>query len=188
MSTKEVQKSGHGGGGNAPKILIPEVKIQNRLRELAQQINADYAGREVTALCILKGSFIFYSDLIRLLDFPVHCEFMGLSSYGHGTSSTGEVKVTLDISEPLAGKHVLVIEDIVDTGYTLQYLTQVLKTRGPASVRTCALLVKPECLKVPVEVDYSGFHIENHFVVGYGLDHGERMRGLPYIGYIESKH
>jgi hypoxanthine phosphoribosyltransferase len=170
------------------KVMIPEAKIQQRIRDLAHQINHDYRGKEVVAICVLKGTFVFYADIIRHIDIPIHCEFLGLSSYGNETSSSGEVKVTLDITEPLAGKHVIVFEDIVDTGLTIHYILQMLKTRSPASVRVCSLLAKPECLKVPVETDYVGFNIENKFVVGYGVDASERLRGLPYIGYVEKKH
>ncbi len=170
------------------KVLISEAKIASRVRELAAQINHDYRGKEVVAICVLKGTFVFFSDLIRYLDIPLHCEFLGLSSYGNETTSSGEVKVTLDINEPLSGKHVLVFEDIVDTGLTLHYILSMLKTRSPASVRVCSLLSKPDCLKIPVEVDYIGFNIENRYVVGYGVDSAERLRGLPYIGYVEKKH
>lgn len=171
-----------------PKILIPEVKLRARVKELAQQINSDYAGHEITAVCTLKGSFIFFADLIRAFEIPVRCEFLGLSSYGNQMVSSGEVKVTLDITEPLQGRHVLVVEDIVDSGLTLQFIKNLLATRKPASLKTCALLVKPDALKTPVEVDYRGFNIGNEFVVGYGIDYAQRLRGLPYVGYVENEH
>lgn len=169
-------------------MLIPEVRIQNRLSELAQEINHDYQGKEIVAVCILKGSFIFYADLIRKIDLPMTSEFLGLSSYGSKMVSSGEVRLTLDINEPLEGKHVLVIEDIVDSGLTLQYIQTLFKTRRPASIRSCALLMKPDSLKVDVDVDYVGFKIGSEFVVGYGVDYAGKYRGLPYIGYIEHDH
>lgn len=171
-----------------PKILIPEVRLQARLTELAQEISNDYRGKEVTVVCVLKGSFIFFSDLIRKLDLKLTCEFLGLSSYGNKMVSSGEVKVTLDINEPLENKHVLIIEDIVDSGLTLSYILSSLKARKPASLKTCSLLLKPECLKTQVDVDYIGFKIGREFVVGYGVDYAGKYRGLPYIGYIEQEH
>lgn len=173
---------------NDPKILIPEIKLRTRVQELAQEISHDYRGKEITAICILKGSFIFFSDIIRNLDLGMSCEFLGLSSYGNKMTSSGEVKVTLDLNEPIAGKHVIVFEDIVDTGLTLQYIQHSLIARRPASVRTCALLLKPENLQTEVSVDYTGFKIGKEFVVGYGIDYAGKYRGLPYIGYIENAH
>ena len=171
-----------------PKIMIPEVKIQARLDELAQEINHDYAGKEITAICVLKGSFVFFSDLIRRLDIPLACEFLGVSSYGNKMVSSGEVKLTLDLNDPIEGRHVIIIEDIVDTGLTLGYIQSLLKARKPASLRSCALLMKPDTLKTPVEVDYVGFKIGREFVVGYGIDHAGRHRGLPYIASLENAH
>lgn len=171
-----------------PKILIPEVRLQARLTELAQEISNDYRGKEITVICVLKGSFIFFSDLIRKLDLRLTCEFLGLSSYGNKMVSSGEVKVTLDINEPLENKHVLIVEDIVDSGLTLSYILNSLKGRKPASLKTCSLLLKPECLKTQVDVDYIGFKIGREFVVGYGVDYAGKYRGLPYIGYIEQEH
>lgn len=172
----------------APKILIPEVKIQARLEEMAQEIMNDYIGREITAVCVLKGSFIFYSDILRKIDLPTNCEFLGVSSYGDKKVSSGEVKVTLDINEPLEGKHVIIFEDIVDSGLTLSYLVNSLRSRRPASLRVCALLMKPEKMRIDVPVDYVGFKIGGEFVVGYGMDDAGKHRGLPYIGYIEHGH
>lgn len=170
------------------KVLIPEVKVQQRVKELGQEIAHDYRGREITAICILKGSFVFFSDVIRHLDSPMTCEFLGVSSYGNKMVSSGEVKVTLDINEPLEGKDVIVFEDIVDSGLTLSYIIAALKARKPATLRTCSLLLKPDSLKVPIEVDYVGFTIGNEFVVGYGIDYAGKHRGLPYIGYVEHGH
>ncbi len=172
----------------SPKVLIPEVKLQARIQELAQEINHDFRGKEVTAICVLKGSFVFFSDLIRRLDLPVICEFLGVSSYGNRMVSSGEVKVTLDINEPLENRHVLIVEDIVDSGLTLAYIMSMLRARRPATLKTCALLTKPECLKAEVEVDYLGFKIGKEFVVGYGVDYAGKYRGLPYIGYLEHDH
>ena len=171
-----------------PKVLIPEVKLRSRLMELAHEINQDYAGRDVVAVCILKGSFIFFSDMIRLLEFPLTCEFLGLSSYGNKMVSSGEVKVTLDINEPLEGRHVIVFEDIVDSGLTLSYIMNSLKARKPASLKSCSLLFKPDSLKTNVDIDYLGYKIGKEFVVGYGIDFAGKFRGLPYIGYIEHGH
>jgi hypoxanthine phosphoribosyltransferase len=171
-----------------PKILIPEVRLHARITELAQEISHDYQGREIVAVCILKGSFIFFSDLIRKLDLPLTCEFLGVSSYGNKMVSSGEVKVTLDLNEPLENRHVIVFEDIVDTGLTLNYIMNALRARRPASLKSCSLLLKPECLKTEIDVDYVGFKIGKEFVVGYGVDLAGKHRGLPYIGYVEQEH
>lgn len=174
--------------GKKPKILIPEVKLQARITELAQEISHDYRGREVTAVCILKGSFVFFSDIIRRLDLPMACEFLGVSSYGNRMVSSGEVKVTLDINEPLEGKHVIVIEDLIDTGLTMSYIMNMLKARQPASLKSCALLLKTENLKTEATPDYYGFKIGKEFVVGYGIDHAGKYRGLPHIAFLEHDH
>jgi hypoxanthine phosphoribosyltransferase len=171
-----------------PKVLIPEIKLQARISEIAQEISHDYRGKEIVAICILKGSFIFFSDIIRKLDLPMVCEFLGVSSYGNKMVSSGEVKVTLDINEPLENKHVVVFEDIVDSGLTLSYILNSLRARKPASLKSCALLLKPESLKTDVDVDYLGFKIGREFVVGYGIDFAGKHRGLPYIGFIEHDH
>lgn len=173
---------------NEPKVLIPEVRIQERIQELGREITNEYAGKEVVAICVLKSSFVFYSDLLRQIDLPVSCEFLGVSSYGDRRVSSGEVKVTLDINEPLEGKHVLIVEDIVDSGLTLAYLQNNLRARKPASLKTCALLMKPESMKMEVLVDYVGFKIGSEFVIGYGMDYAGKYRGLPFIGYFEPGH
>ncbi len=171
-----------------PKVLIPEVKIQQRLSELAQEINVDYANKPIMAICILRGSFIFFADLIRQLDVPVTCDFLGVSSYGNRSVTSGEVKVTMDIAEPLEGKHLLIVEDIVDSGLTLAYILNMFKTRRPASIKVCSLLLKPESLKATVDVDYLGFKIGSEFVVGYGMDYAGKYRNLPFVGYFEHDH
>lgn len=178
----------HEVPNSPPQVLIPEAKLQARIAELAREISQDYAGREIVAICILKGSFIFFSDLIRGLDLPLSCEFLGVSSYGNKQVSSGEVKLTLDINEPLEGKHVLIIEDIVDSGLTLSYIVNMLAARKPASLKTCSLLLKPDNLKIPIEIDYVGFRIGREFVVGYGIDYAGKFRGLPFVGYVENAH
>lgn len=174
--------------GQQPKVLIPEIRLQTRVKELADQINHDYRDQELTLICTLKGSFVFFADLIRHIEVPITCEFLGLSSYGNQRVSSGEVKVTLDVNEPLQDRNVLVVEDIVDTGLTLKYILDALGARRPATLRVCALLMKPDSIKVPVEVDYVGFKIGSEFVVGYGVDLAEKLRGLPYIGFMENEH
>lgn len=171
-----------------PKLLIPEARIRARIEEIAQEINQDYQGKEIVAICVLKGSFIYFSDLIRAIDVPLSCEFLGVSSYGNRTVSSGEVKITLDMNEPLENKHVLIIEDIVDSGLTLSFILNMLKARRPASIKTSALLVKTENLQIDVPVDYPGFKIGKEFVVGYGIDHAGKHRGLPDICVIENAH
>ena len=170
-----------------PTVFIAETDLKVRVKELADKINADYGNQEIIAICTLKGSIVFFSDLIKHLKMPVVCEFLGLSSYGAAAQSSGEVKVTLDLSEPMLGKHVLVVEDIVDTGLTLSYTLEYLGVRKPASLKTVSLLFKPEALKATsLKLDYVGFEIPNRFVVGYGLDYAEKFRALPYIGVIET--
>ncbi len=171
-----------------PQVLIPEVKLQARIADIAQEINHDYRGKKVTAICILKGSFIFFSDMIRHFEFPLTCEFLGVSSYGNKMVSSGEVKITLDINEPLENRHVIVFDDIVDTGLTLSYIMNTLRARKPATLKSCSLLLKPDSLKTQIDVDYLGFKIGKEFVVGYGIDFAGKHRELPYIGYIEHEH
>jgi hypoxanthine phosphoribosyltransferase len=171
-----------------PTVLIHEARLQARVAELAQEINADFAGKELVAICVLKGSFVFFTDLIRHLNMPLSCEFLGVSSYGNKMVSSGEVKLTLDLNDPIENKHVLVVEDIVDTGLTLSYILNLLKARKPASLKSVSLLTKPESLKTEVQTDYVGFKIGREFVVGYGIDHAGKHRGLPYVGIIENAH
>lgn len=165
--------------------LITEAEIQGRITELAAQISADYGDVPVVAVCVLKGSILFFSDLIRAMNLPrLNVDFLGLSSYGSRTASSGVVRLTSDLSRPIEGKHLLVVEDIIDTGLTMQYLLDNFRTRRPASIKVCTLLHKPEGKQVEVPMDYVGFTIENHFVVGYGLDYDERYRQLRHIGVM----
>ncbi|MBN8472208.1 hypoxanthine phosphoribosyltransferase [Corallococcus exiguus] len=163
-------------------VLISEEAVQARVKELGAQITRDYEGKELTLICVLKGSAFFAIDLARAIDLPLTLEFLGVSSYHGGTESTGEVRITTDVSKPMAGKHLLIIEDIIDTGLTMSFLLENLRARHPASVKICSLLEKPARAKTKVEIDYKGFVIEDKFVVGYGLDYGEKYRNLPFIG------
>jgi len=165
---------------------IPEEDLQKKVKEIGQALSKKFKGKDIVAVCILKGSFIFYSDLIRSIDTDVQCEFFGVSSYHGAMSSSGEVKVTLDLAHPIEGKDVVLVEDIVDTGLTMNYLKSALLSRKPKSLTTVALLEKPDALKVPCEVDHVGFKIPNDFVVGYGLDYQGLYRNLPYIAQVQS--
>jgi len=165
---------------------ISEDKIQKKVKEMGEAITKKFKGQDVIAVCVLKGSFVFYSDLIRHIDTDIHCEFFGVSSYHGGTSSSGEVKVTLDLAGPVEGKHVILVEDIVDTGLTMNYLKNAIQSRKPKSLTTISLLEKPDALKVPCEIDMVGFKIPNDFVVGYGLDYQGYYRNLPYIAQVQN--
>ena len=167
--------------------LISAEQIQAKVRELGQRIAADYAGKKLVLVCVLKGSFVFTADLSRAIDdSQLRIEFLGVRSYGEGTSSSGVVQITHDLTRPIENEDILVVEDIVDTGLTIKHLLELLATRRPRSVRVCALLHKPARTKVAVPIDYLGFTIEDRFVVGYGLDWAERYRNLPFIGVVES--
>lgn len=168
----------------APKELLSAAAIQTRIKELGAQITREYAGRSLVLLCVLKGSFVFAADLARCIDLPLRIEFLGVRSYGDDTRSSGVVQITQDLTRPIAGDHVLLVEDIVDTGLTLSYLREQIIARSPASVKVCALLHKPARTVIPVEVDYLGFTVEDVFVVGFGLDYAERYRNLPYVGVL----
>ena len=165
-------------------ILIEEQKVNERISQLAKQISDDYAGRTVHLICILKGSVFFTCELAKRISVPVTLDFMSVSSYGGETRSSGVVRLIKDLDEPLEGKDVLVIEDIIDSGRTLSYLLKVLSERRPASLRLCTLLDKPDRRVTDVEVDYCGFEIPDEFVVGYGLDYAQKYRSLPYIGVL----
>jgi len=166
--------------------LIDESKLTTIVESIAKRINADYAGKTVVLVAVLKGSFLFVADLARKLKVDTRIEFIGVSSY-EGTESTGHVRLTQDLSRDIEGEHVLVVEDIVDTGRTLDYLVKTLALRSPASLEVCSLLSKPSCRVVDVAVKYIGTEIPNHFVVGYGLDYNERWRNLPEIFEVERK-
>ncbi len=167
------------------KTLIDEEKLQNRINEIAKQIEGEYKGKEITLICILKGSVFFTVELAKRIKGDVKLEFIRVSSYNDGTESSGEIKMKLDLKDSIKGKDVIVIEDIIDTGRTLSYLIEYLKMKRPNSVKLCALLDKPDRRTVYVKVDYTGFQIPDKFVVGYGLDFDEKYRNLPYVGYIE---
>ena len=166
-------------------ILFTEQQLKQCVQKIADEINRDYAGKEIYAIGILKGAMIFYSDLVRAIKVPVAFDFMAASSYGKGTSSSGQVKILKDLDFSIEGKHVIIVEDIVDSGLTLSYLLRNMKSRHPASVKLCALLNKPSRREVDVKVDYVGYDVPNEFLVGYGLDYDSRYRNLPYIGILK---
>lgn len=170
------------------QVLIPERDLQARVAELAQAINATYTDDDCPLLvCVLKGAFVFLADLIRHLDVRHEVDFMEVSSYGAGTKSSGVVRILLDLEQNIEGRHVLIVEDIIDSGRTLQYITRNLQTRRPASLRVCALLSKPSRREVEVPLDWVGFEVPDEFVVGYGLDFGEEYRNLPFIGVLKEE-
>lgn len=165
--------------------LISAEQIAVRVNELALQITRDYAGRSVVLLSVLKGSFMFAADLARAIDLPIRLEFLGVRSYGDDTKSSGVVQITQDLTRPVTGDDLVIVEDIIDTGLTISYLREQLRGRNPASVKVAALLHKPARIQREVEIDYLGFTIEDVFVVGYGLDYAERYRNLPYLGVLD---
>ncbi len=169
-----------------PQSLLSAEQIGQRVREIGAEITRDYADRSLVIVCVLKGSFVFAADLARAIDLPLRVDFLGVRSYGAGTETSGVVQITQDLSHPIAREHVLLVEDIIDSGLTIAHLTDLFRTRAPASVRVCALLHKPVRARVKVAIDYLGFTIEDVFVVGYGLDCAERYRNLPYIGVLET--
>ena len=169
------------------EVLFSEEQLKNRVREIAQQITADYRGKEIMLISVLRGSFVFMADLCRAIDLPCTLDFMAVSSYGKGTKSSGQVQITKDLSEDISDRHIIVVEDILDSGNTLSYLLKILENRHPASIRLCTLLDKPDRRVKPVEVHYSGFTIPDAFVVGYGLDYAEKYRNLPYIGILKPR-
>jgi hypoxanthine phosphoribosyltransferase len=167
------------------RVLISEERVQERIGQLAQAVSADYRGTCPILVCVLKGAVIFLADLARQLDFDVELEFMAVSSYGHSTESSGVVRILKDLDINIDGRHILIVEDIIDSGLTLQYLTSNLRSRGPASVEVVTLLSKPSRRTAELECRYTGFEIDDLFVVGYGLDYAEKYRNLPYIGVID---
>ena len=168
------------------RILIPDAEVDAKVEEIGRKISEDYAGKSVHLICVLKGGVFFTCELAKRISVPVSLDFMSVSSYGSGTQSSGVVKIIKDLDEPLAGKHVLIVEDIIDSGRTLSYLVEILKQRGPADIKICTLLDKPSRrVKKEVEVDYTCFSIPDEFVVGYGLDYDQKYRNLPYIGVVE---
>lgn len=167
------------------KILYTEEMIKERVKSLAQEISDDYGDEEILAVAILKGASVFFTDLVREIKKPLKMNFMVLSSYGSSTVSTGAVRILYDLEEDIAGKNVLIVEDIVDTGLTLHYLTKTLKSRNPKSLKVCCFLDKKERRKIEFTPDYIGFNIPDHFVIGYGLDYAELYRNLKYIGILK---
>lgn len=168
------------------RVLIPENEVDAKVKEIGKKISEDYAGKSVHLICVLKGGVFFTCELAKRINVPVSMDFMSVSSYGSGTESSGVVKIVKDLDEPLSGKHVLIVEDIIDSGRTLSYLIEILKKRNPADIKICTLLDKPSRrVKKEVEVDYTCFCIPDEFVVGYGLDYDQKYRNLPYIGVVE---
>ena len=165
-------------------VMLSEEEINSRIAELGEQISRDYEGKEIFLICILKGASFFACELAKRITVPVNIDFMKVSSYGGGTVSSGQVSIKMDVSESIAGKEVLIVEDIIDSGNTLNLLPKILMERGPKSIRLCALLDKPDRREVDVKMDYVGFRIPDKFVVGYGLDYDQRYRNLPYIAEV----
>ena len=165
-------------------VMLSEEEINSRIAELGEQISKDYEGKEIFLICILKGASFFACELAKRITVPVNIDFMKVSSYGGGTVSSGQVSIKMDVSESIAGKDVLIVEDIIDSGNTLNLLPKILMERGPKSIRLCALLDKPDRREVDVKMNYVGFRIPDKFVVGYGLDYDQRYRNLPYIGEV----
>ncbi len=169
------------------QVLFSKEDLERRVEAIAEEINRDYAGKSPMLISVLRGSFIFMADLVRKITVPCTIDFMAVSSYGSEATSSGQVQINKDLSEDITGMDIIVVEDILDSGNTLSYLLQLLKARHPASIRLCTLLDKPSRRVKPVEVDYIGFTIPDHFVVGYGLDYSEKYRNLPYIGVLKPR-
>ncbi|MGI5165548.1 hypoxanthine phosphoribosyltransferase [Spirillospora sp. CA-253888] len=171
-------------GADLAKVLIPEDRLQAKVRELAEQIDADYAGKDLLLVGVLKGAVMIMADLARALHTPASMDWMAVSSYGSGTKSSGVVRILKDLDTDILDKHVLIVEDIIDSGLTLSWLISNLRSRGPASLEICALLRKPEAVKTEIDCRYLGFDIPNEFVIGYGLDYAEKYRNLPFVGTL----
>ena len=167
------------------EVLFTESQLNERIRELGEQITRDYEGKSLIVVGILKGSNIFTSDLVRKINIPLKMDFMAVSSYGNATESTGVVKILKDLDRDIEGEHVLIVEDIVDSGLTLRYLKDILLTRNPASVKICTLLDKPARRKENIKPDYLGYEVPDEFIVGYGIDYAEYYRNLPYVGVLK---
>jgi hypoxanthine phosphoribosyltransferase len=168
-------------------VMIDAATVAAKVKELGKLIERDYQGKELTLVAIMKGSLFFAMDLARQIDLPLKLEVLGVSSYSGGTETTGEVRITSDVTKPMAGKHLLIVEDIIDTGLTMKFLLENLGARHPASVKICTLLEKPARARTKVPIDYKGFVIEDKFVVGYGLDFDETYRNLPFIGVMKGR-
>jgi hypoxanthine phosphoribosyltransferase len=169
------------------EILVQPDDLQRRVSELGADITRDYDGQDLLLICVLKGAVFFLSDLMRRIDLPCEVDFMAVASYGDATESSGVVRILKDLDAPIEGRHVLIVEDIVDSGLTLEYLLRNLQGRGPASLEVCALLTKPSRRKTQIQAKYVGFEIPNRFVIGYGLDHAERHRNLPYVAALDTE-
>ncbi|MGM0574989.1 MAG: hypoxanthine phosphoribosyltransferase [Myxococcota bacterium] len=165
------------------EVLISEADLERRVREMGEEITRDYAGEKLAIVAVLKGAFVFLSDLVRNIDLPSTVDFLALSSYGDEQETSGVVGMALDLTAPIADRHVLLVEDIVDTGLTMKYLLENLQTRHPRSIKVCTLLHKPARARVEVPIHYKGFTIDDHFVIGYGLDDRQYLRNLPFIGH-----
>jgi hypoxanthine phosphoribosyltransferase len=165
------------------EVLIDEKRLAARIRELGEQLTQDYRGKDLTVVSVLKGSVFFATDLVRHISLPLTMEFLGVSSY-EAMETTGEVRITSDVTKPMAGKDLLIVEDIIDTGLTMKFIVENLQARHPASVRVCALLEKPARARTRIQIDYRGFVIDDVFVVGFGLDYCERYRNLPFVGAL----
>jgi hypoxanthine phosphoribosyltransferase len=168
-------------------VMIDAAAVAAKVKELAAVITRDYQGKELTLLAVMKGSLFFAMDLARAIDLPLKLEVLGVSSYSGGTETTGEVRITSDVTKPMKGANILIVEDIIDTGLTMKFLLENLAARHPASVKICALLEKPSRARTKVPIDYKGFVIEDKFVVGYGLDFDEKYRNLPFIGVMKGR-
>jgi hypoxanthine phosphoribosyltransferase len=181
---RRAQVDANDMGADLEEVLITADDLQQRIAELAAQIDADYADRELLLVGVLKGAVMVMADLARAMRLPVQMDWMAISSYGSGTKSSGVVRILKDLDADITDRHVLIVEDIIDSGLTLSWLVRNLQSRGPASLRVCALLRKPGAARVEVDVAYTGFDIGNAFVIGYGLDYAERYRNLPFIGTL----
>jgi len=172
---------------NVDRILITEERIIERTCEIARQVSADYEGKDLWLICVLKGGVTFLVDLMRQITIPHSVDFMATASYGASTESSGEVRILKDLDDPIEGRHILIVEDIIDSGRTIDYVTRILRERKPASLRICTLLNKADRREVDVPIDYIGFDIPNEFVVGYGMDFDQLYRNLPFIGVLKSE-